>query len=412
MYFPLQNLFIKKEDTLMTHDLVIIGGAMTGVTLALALSSQTQGKMKIAIVERQPLLQHCQSGFDARCIALSAGSCQKFSQIQLPNQQNVWQKIQGISTAIRQIHVSDQGHSGILEFCAEEFHLAELGAVIELSQTGKLLLEMLKLYPQVEYLSAEEVHHIEQQQEWVKITLKNHRTLQTKLLVGADGSKSQVAKTAGIQQQIVREYGQTAIISNLLVQKNHDNRAFERFTSQGPLAFLPMQNNLMSVVWCVKNPDEIMALNDQEFLQQLQHQFGWRLGKMLQTGKRFAYPLNLHQAERHIQHRIALIGNAAQTLHPVAGQGFNLGIRDLMVLADLVATAYKKNQDWGTLDYLQQYEQNRLSDQQKIIRLTDGLLSIFANNLLPLQIGRNLGLMGLSHCSLLRQWFAKPTLGW
>ncbi|SPY32110.1 2-octaprenyl-6-methoxyphenol hydroxylase [Pasteurella canis] len=168
----------------------------------------------------------------------------------------------------------------------------------------------------------------------------------------------------------------------------------------------------MSLVWCVQNPEKLMQCSETEFLIALQHHFGWRLGKLLQCGQRFAYPLNLYQAEQHIQPRIALIGNAAQTLHPIAGQGFNLGIRDVMQLAKLVATNYKTKQDIGDYQNLMPYERARQQDQQQIINLTDSLLSIFANNLLPLQIGRTLGLMALSQSHLLRQYFAKPTLGW
>lgn len=396
----------------MTHDIIIIGGAMAGVTLALALSHQTQGKIRLAIVEKQPVKLHCQHGFDARCIALSAGSCQRFEQITLPDQQNLWQQIQPISTPIQQIHVSDKGHSGIVEFSASEFQLPQLGAVVELSQMGNLLLQAIKQYPNIEYIAPMDIEHIEQQQSAVKIQLKNHRTLQAKLLIGADGSQSQVAQAVGITQRKEREYQQTAIITNVCVQKPHQNRAFERFTKEGPVALLPMKENLMSLVWCVKEAESIMALNDTEFLTQLQQRFGWRLGKFQACGKRFAYPLNLYRAEQSIHHRTVLIGNAAQTLHPVAGQGFNLGIRDVMDLAQLIAPLFLQQKDIGEATYLRQYADIRKPDQNQIIQLTDGLLSLFANSLIPLQIGRNLGLMAMAQSQILRQHFAKPTLGW
>ena len=396
----------------MNYDIVIVGGAMTGITLALALSAFTNGKMKIAVLERQPAKQHQQSGFDARCIALSDGSCQKFSRIILPDGQNLWQKIQPFSTHIEQIHVSDKGHSGIVEFSARESHLQQLGAVIELQQAGQIMLQAVEQSDNIDYLCPVEIAHIERSQDGVKISLKNDRTLTAQLLIGADGTKSEVASAVNISQEMLHDYGQTAIITNVQTQQPHQNRAFERFTTEGPLALLPMKDNLMSLVWCVRHADELLQADENSFLTRLQQQFGWRLGRFQRCGQRFAYPLTLSCAPQHIQARTVLIGNAAQTLHPIAGQGFNLGIRDVMTLANILSYAYLQQQEIGDDALLQQYENKRKADQKQMIQLTDGLLTIFANNLLPLQIGRNLGLMALAQSSMLRQYFAKPTLGW
>ncbi|PJG83205.1 2-octaprenyl-6-methoxyphenyl hydroxylase [Caviibacterium pharyngocola] len=395
----------------MQYDVIIVGGAMAGATLALALSAETQGAMRIAVLEKQTPAQHNQSGFDARCIALSDGSCRLFDEIRLPDQRSLWQTLQTVATPIRNIHVSDKGHSGIVEFDAQEFHLPQLGAVIALSASGDILLEAIRCYPNIDYLAPVEIENIQITDNHVDIALKNHRTLQASLLVGADGTRSQVASAVGIAQECVRQYEQTAIIANIAVQQAHQNRAFERFTAEGPLALLPFEGNLMTLVWCVKNSEELLEADDAAFLQRLQQRFGWRLGKLRQCGRRSAYPLNLYRAERHIHTRTALIGNAAQTLHPIAGQGFNLGIRDVMTLSKLIANAYKTGDDIGAYAHLQQYERIRRADQQQIIGLTDGLVSIFANDLLPLQIGRNLGLAALSLCSPLKRHFAKPTLG-
>ena len=396
----------------MNYDIVIVGGAMTGTTLALALSAFTNGKMKIAVLERQLVKQHRQSGFDARCIALSDGSCQKFARIILPDGQNLWQKIQPFSTHIEQIHVSDKGHSGIVEFSAREFHLQQLGAVIELQQAGQILLQAVEQSDNIDYLCPVEIAHIERSQDGVKISLKNDRTLTAQLLIGADGTKSEVASAVNISQEMLHDYGQTAIIANVQIQQPHQNRAFERFTTEGPLALLPMKDNMMSLVWCVRHADELLQAGENAFLTRLQQQFGWRLGRFQRCGQRFAYPLTLSRAAQHIQARTVLIGNAAQTLHPIAGQGFNLGIRDVMTLANILSYAYLQQQEISDDALLQQYENKRKADQKQMIQLTDGLLTIFANNLLPLQIGRNLGLMALAQSSMLRQYFAKPTLGW
>ena len=225
----------------MKYDVVIVGGAMSGATLALALASLTRGRMHIAVIEKQPLQSPSQSGqkngFDARHIALSAGSCRHFSHIQLPSQYSLWDYIQPITTPIKQIHISDKGHSGIVEFNASEFHLEQLGATIALNQVGQYLLNAIGQYANIDYLAPHSVQQIERCAEQVEITLDNHQKLSTKLVVGADGSRSAVASAVNISQEILHDYGQTAIIANVETQQPHHHRAFERFTAEGPIAF-------------------------------------------------------------------------------------------------------------------------------------------------------------------------------
>ncbi|WP_109078882.1 2-octaprenyl-6-methoxyphenyl hydroxylase [Aggregatibacter kilianii] len=396
----------------MNYDVVIVGGAMSGATLALALASQTQNQMKIAVIEKQAPQFHQQSGFDARHIALSAGSCQRLNEIRLANQQTLWQDIRPLTVPIKQIHISDKGHSGIVEFDAQEFHLEQLGATVALAQVGQRLLNAIEQYSNINYFAPHSVQCLERNVEQVKITLDSGQTLNAKLVVGADGNHSAVSSAVGISQEILHEYGQTAIITNIETQQPHHFRAFERFTAEGPIALLPVGENLMSLVWCVRDAERLMAPDDEMFLAQVQRTFGWRLGKLLHCGKRFCYPLALSRATQHIQERIALVGNAAQTLHPVAGQGFNLGIRDVMQLAKVLSEAFHAGIDLGAYAALQQYERQRLNDQHQMLQFTDNLVSVFANDVLPLQIARNLGLMALAQSSLLRQAFAKPTLGW
>ena len=396
----------------MNYDLIIVGGAMAGATLALAISAKTGGKINIALLEKQEPTKHRLSGFDARSIALCDGSCQKLDHIFLPDGKTLWQALQPVATPIRQIHVSDKGHSGIVEFHAQELALIQLGAVIGLEQSGTTILQALRQYPNIDYLCPVEIENIEYTEQYVKIALKNDRTLYAPLIVGADGNKSQVAHAAGIDTQIIREYRQSALITNILPQQAHQYRAFERFTDEGPLALLPIQDNLMSLVWCTQHADQMMQLDERDFLDRLQQRFGWRLGKLQKCGQRVTYPLTLSRAERHSARRTVLIGNAAQTLHPVAGQGFNLGMRDVDTLANILSEAYIRRCDLGSDELTAQYANRRLQDQDKTIKLTDGLLSVFANNLLALQIGRNIGLATLAQSSVLRRCFAKPTLGW
>ncbi|AWX14465.1 2-octaprenyl-6-methoxyphenyl hydroxylase [Mergibacter septicus] len=391
------------------YDIIINGGGINGLTLALAINRFSQPRqLRIAIIERSPRQHHQGTGFDARSIALSVGTCRKLAKITLANQTNLWQQFQPYIEPIFNIHVSDQGHAGLVEFSAEELHLSQLGAVIELTAVGEVLTKALQQAPNIDFYCPEQITSAEFSPQQVKVCLSNSMELTCLLLVGADGSYSKTAKMAGIETSIVRDYQQTAVIANILSSEPHQGRAFERFTSQGPLALLPLQKNLLSLVWCLKEAEQILSLDEHTFLQHLQQQFGWRLGRFKQTGQRYAYPLRLSQAKRHTATRLALVGNAMQSLHPIAGQGFNLGIRDLFALAKAIADC----QDIGSPTMLQAYTQTRLNDQRRTITLTDSLVTIFANDFLPLQIARNLGLGLLANSKYLRQQFVKPMLGW
>lgn len=400
------------------YDLVIVGGAMSGCCLALAIA-QHLPELSIAIIERQKNTPHSPTvasnvtcGFDARSIALAQGSCHKLHHIAYNATQSLWQKIEPLAETISQIHISDQGHSGIVDLSAQELNLSRLGVVVELSAMGNILLEAIAQQPNIDYLAPLTVVDIQRKESQVLLQLSDHSQLQTALLVAANGNQSAIAQQCGVVYQTVSDYQQSAVIANVKSTLAHHGRAFERFTPQGPLALLPLKDGLLSLVWCVKNPDELLALDEPHFLQRLQQQFGWRLGRFEQIGKRTAYPLKLQKAESPIHHRLALIGNAAQTLHPIAGQGFNLGLRDVVCLADVLIDAVRQQQDFGSSAVLQRYQQQRQTDQGRIINLTDGLLSTFANDLLPFQISRNLGLLTLANAAPLRQLFIKPTLGW
>lgn len=399
------------------YDVVIVGGAMSGCCLALALA-QRSPELKIAIIERK---QHDASlshrheqkcGFDSRSIALAQGSCQTLHQIAFDHQYSLWQKIEASAENIQRIHVSDRGHSGLVNLSAQEMKLSRLGAVVELSAMGEILLAAIAQQPNIDYFAPLSVIQLQRSTQHVSLQLSNQTWLQTALLVAADGSNSAIAQQCGIQYHTLNDYRQSAVIANVRSSQPHQGEAFERFTAQGLLALLPLKNGLLSLVWCVRDSDELMALDNQTFLQRLQQQFGWRLGRFLDVGKRAAYPLALQKADSHIHHRLALIGNAAQTLHPIAGQGFNLGLRDVADLAAVLSEAATQQQDLGSSAVLQRYQQQRQADRANIINLTDSLVNTFANDLLPLQIGRNLGLLGLANQRTLRQQIIKPTLGW
>lgn len=393
-------------------DIVIVGGAITGSVLALALSHFSQQKMSIAIVEKLLPNYEQQGGFDARSIALAEGSLQKMRQILPLAGEDLGSIIEAIGTPIQQIHIADKGYFGKTTLKANELPVSQFGVVVELAKLGKKLTACIQQHPNIKLFCPNKVEVIERSQQLCKLTLKNSEQLSCRLLIAADGIQSNMAKQCGVDTLQVRDYKQSAVIANVELSEPHQNQAFEYFTEQGPFALLPLTGNCMSLVWCTKQADELMQLPDEVFLDRLQQQFGWQLGKFLRVSKRFVYPLMLQKTGSHIHHRLAIVGNAAQMLHPVAGQGFNLGLRDLYTLAKLVAKTFNQGQDIGEFSVLSAFEKSREQDQKQMMAITSGLISIFSCEILPMQIGRNLGLLSISHSKILREWGANKALGW
>ncbi|MGT3317666.1 2-octaprenyl-6-methoxyphenyl hydroxylase [Yersinia enterocolitica] len=383
---------------------IIVGGGMAGATLALAISSLTHGRMPVALVEAQRPDSRQHPGFDARAIALAHGTCQQLDSIGL------WSALADCATAIEHVHVSDSGHSGFVNLRAPDYRGPALGQVIELCDAGKRLFALLQKAPGVTLHCPAKMVDVVRTAEFATVTLDNGQQLHAKLLVAADGSHSALAQACNIQWQ-QQDYQQIAVIANVTTSELPNGRAFERFTHHGPLALLPMSQGRSSLVWCHAKEDraQVDSWDDARFLAELQRAFGWRLGKMLHAGKRHSYPLQLLTATRHVSHRLALVGNAAQTLHPIAGQGFNLGLRDVMSLAETIARA---GNDPGDYKVLSQYQLRREPDQQATIGITDGLIRLFANRYGPLVVGRNLALMSMEQIPAIRDTFARRTLGW
>lgn len=381
---------------------IIVGGGMTGATLALAISHLSRGQLPVHLIEAVAPQSQQHPGFDARAIALAAGTCQQLAQA------GIWQAISDCATAIRTVHVSDRGHAGFVTLEAEDYHLPALGQVVELHDVGQRLFSLLRKAPGVTLHCPARIEHFSRSLEQVVVTLDNGTTLTGKLLVAADGSRSALGEQCGIAWQ-QQPYEQQAIIANVTTALPHNGRAFERFTPHGPLAMLPMSNGRCSLVWCHPrdSQDEVLSWSDTRFCHELQQAFGWRLGRITHAGSRNAYPLSLTTATRTVSHRLALVGNAAQTLHPIAGQGFNLGLRDVMSLAEMVAQA----DDAGDYALLCRYQQRREADKHATIGVTDGLVHLFANRWAPLVVGRNVGLMAMELLTPARDALAQRTLG-
>ncbi|HHY0382665.1 TPA: 2-octaprenyl-6-methoxyphenyl hydroxylase [Vibrio parahaemolyticus] len=385
------------------YDVVIAGGAMAGATLALAIEHLSQGALRVAVVEPFKAQSDQHPGFDSRSIALSYGTVNLLRHLEL------WSAIEPFSTPIEHIHVSDRSHAGMTDITKHDVGVEALGYVVELADVGRVYQELLTHSTAIDLYCPDSAKHITRTQENVTIELASGELLNAKLLVAADGAVSQCCQQIGLELS-EHDFDQVAVIANIVTQEPHQGRAFERFTENGPVALLPMSDNRMSLVWCLR-PDEaqiVMELSESEFLERLQQDFGWRLGAMQKVGLRASYPLLLRHRKQNISHRFAIVGNAAQTLHPIAGQGFNLGIRDVVTLAEELV---KQGEDVGSYQGLIRFSRRREADRNETIWLTSSLVHVFSNDLLAMRIGRNTALAAMDNLSFFKQPLLRHTLG-
>lgn len=372
------------------YDVLIAGGGMVGASLACALGGQA---LRVGIIEAVPFNTEGQPSYDDRSIALAYGTRRIFSAM------GVWSRLSGDANPIEKIHVSDRGHFGALRMDCRKERVEALGYVVAGRALGGALLHTLADHPNVDLLCPARLEGVETGADAVNITIRQGdacRNLAARLLVAADGGNSAVRDMLAIPTR-QWNYGQSAVIANVTPGRPHDNVAYERFTEGGPLAVLPMTEDRCAVVWTGRTEDAEgnMALTDERFLAALQEHFGYRLGRFVKVGRRSIYPLHLIRAKEHTRRRIALIGNAAHTLHPVAGQGFNLGLRDVASLADLILRASDAGRDVGGTEVLERYSHWRRRDHLRAIAFTDGLVRIFSNGYVPLVLARNLGMTAL-----------------
>ena len=383
-------------------DILIIGGGLVGASLACALENSG---LSVHIVEAYPYQSDSQPSYDDRTVALSWGSRCIFEGMGL------WDAMADRVEAIKTIHISDKGHFGATRLRHEEEHVEALGYVAENRVLGDVLYQRLLQNTNVELHCPAGLISLEQKHDRVIATIGDNgkqSVVSARLLVAADGVVSQVRDLLHIGSS-VQDYGQTAVITNVTPAFRHNNVAYERFTDQGPIAFLPMTHNRCSLVWTVplKQADELMKLGDADFLQLLQQRFGFRLGQLQKVGKRQAYPLKLIESTQVVRNRVVIVGNAAHSIHPVAGQGFNLALRDIAILTELISTA----EDAGDSKLLQSYVEQREDDARRVYRFTDGLVKIFSNNSTALGHLRAAGLVAVGLIPPLRHQLAKQSMG-
>lgn len=358
------------------RDVAIIGGGLIGLSAALML--QHPGR-RVTVVEASDLGRRQPGGLNARSIALAASSVQIFRAL------GIWQQIESRAAAIRHIHVSSRGRWGVTRLRATDYELDALGYVVENNALNEVLLDALQASKNIQLEDNSEFDSI-QQGETVELDYrKNGRLekLESSIALVADGAGSQARAALGIGHQTV-DYGQAVVISNVEVSQPRVDTAFERFTSQGPLAMLPLGQKTYACVWTLRldQAESVCGLDDASFSAQLQDCFGYRLGLVERVGDRFSIPLQRTRADALQQGRCLLAGNAANALHPVAGQSFNLGLRDVACLYELLADQALQKLDGDSIgEVAREYENLRLREQSQVIRYGDGLVTLFSNQL-------------------------------
>lgn len=395
-----------QKDIKTGYDIVIVGGGMVGASLAVALLPLN---LKVAMVDSFEFGVAGQPSYDDRSIALSYGSSRIFSGMGL------WDELEEETISIQKIHVSDRGHFGAVRLSAEKENVPALGYLVESRVLGKQLYDVLS-DSGIDQIIPASVTATQKVENGLHVTLlknKKEMYLTTKLLIAADGTQSKVRELAGIAMKR-SDYFQTAVIANISTEKPHQNQAFERFADTGPIALLPMSDNRCSLVWThdTKNGtddlDETLALDDDGFLKKLGEEFGYRLGQFTKVGKRSSFPLALVTSTNNTAPHTVIIGNASHTLHPVAGQGLNLALRDVAVLSDLIANY---SDDLGGDKLLQDYEKQRDGDLKTTVRYTDFLVRVFSNDNFVLGHARAGGLLAVDRLSPFRKLFTRQSMG-
>ncbi|RUR30071.1 2-octaprenyl-6-methoxyphenyl hydroxylase [Vreelandella andesensis] len=400
-----------QHEATLTHDIVIVGGGLVGASLGCALAPLIERYgWRVAIIEAAALPDNVensawQPSFDARASAIAEGSAQRFRQL------GVWEAMRSEATPIKRIHISERGRLGATRLSAQELGVSALGHVIPNAWMGRVLHQQLKQLP-IEWRCPATVAQLTPKANGHHLVLSDGSELTAALTILADGGRSGLKEQLGIGSRH-RSYEQTAVIAHVGISQPHQGVAYERFTADGPIALLPLPGQAMELVWTHASGTEQarLALSDSAFLRQLQSAFGDRVGRFTRVGQRFSYPLSLITAEEPVRPGLAVLGNAAHALHPVAGQGFNLALRSVMDLVEALAQGAQNQRALGDMDTLLAFERRRAQDRANVIRFSDGLVRLFGYSLPLLPQARAAGLVGLNLVGPLRRSLARRAMG-
>jgi 2-octaprenyl-6-methoxyphenol hydroxylase len=388
------------------HDILIIGGGLVGASLAIALDG---AGLSVGLVEVAPPRVDRQPSYDERNLALARATVNALEAL------GVWPHVAARAVPIRRIHVSRQGEFGAARLAAGKHGVEWFGAVLPARELGNGLLARLDACRALTRHAPAQLSAITRADDAIEATLETAegpRQVRTRLLVGADGTTSFVRSTLGIETENV-DYAQTAFVATVLPQRDLDGCAYERFTATGPVALLPLTERRAGVVLTVPTADapRVAALDDAGFIDLLHARFGYRLGRFARPGRRVSYPLKRVLALRLTAPRVALVGNAAQTLHPIGAQGFNLGLRDALTLAELLLEAHQAGADPGAPALLADYAQRRREDREGTAAMSDGLARWTADESPPLKLLRSFALVAVDRIAPLQGELVRRGMG-
>lgn len=389
-------------------DVVIMGGGLVGASLAACLARDP--KLSIAVVEKfLPQATELHPSYDARNTALSNGTCHVFDQLGL------WPSMREFAVPIHTIDITNQGSFGRAFIRAQEERVRALGYVIENRYLGKFLFEHLQRCPNVQVLAPAEIGglHYEGDQVVASVEMDGRwDMIKTPLVVIADGAESRGRELLGIAAEVT-PYDQVAIVTAVTPDRPHNNLALERFTATGPLAVLPQTDNRWGLTWCLDQAraEALMAADDETFMAALEQAAGPAIGRLTRVGKRYTYPLALTLAKEQVRPNVVVLGNAAHGLHPVAGQGLNMAMRDVAVLVQTLFDAKARNIPWGDFKLLNGYLQQRQQDQFNTIQFSDKLTKLFSNRNPLLSLARNSGLLLFDTLQGTKRFVARHAMG-
>ncbi len=392
------------------YDIVIVGGGMVGATLAIGLRQALPDDFRLAVIEAVDIPSEAdpqwQPSYDARSSALSEGSHHIFHSLGL------WQEIRQAAEPILDIHVSDRGHFGVARINAAEHGVPALGYVVDNRQLGRVLISHLQAETGIDWLCPVQVQTLTPTRDGMVVETDGGQTLRAGLVVLADGGRSGLAKTLGLESD-VSDYGHKAIIANITPSRHHKNVAYERFTDEGPMALLPRPNGDCALIWTMPEAlaDERLELVEDDFLAELQTRFGYRVGRFCKVGERFGYSLALRTVREQVRPGLVVLGNAAHSLHPVAGQGLNLSLRDVQALIETIVAAVRRQKSPGSLEVLKAYQLAREGDQRQTTDFCDQVVRLFSNNSMVLAGARNLGLVTMDLLFPMKDRFARQSMG-
>ncbi len=383
---------------------------MVGGSMACAL---TGAGLEVAVIEASPVDADTQPSFDERTIALTYSSRQIFAGLGL------WERIAatGEASPILDIEVSDRGHLGLCRLSHEDAGTEALGYVVPTRITGRVLHEAIQADENITLYCPAKVVDVSRNAESVDAHIimdgvADEQVLSARLLVLADGGRSDLRDRLGFERT-TRTYPQSALITSVKTDRPHQGMAYERFVGSGPLALLPVKANEFAVVWTLASGDIEMftEMSDSRLLARLQIAYGDRAGTFECLGSRQVYPLRLERVDQPAEQRVVVVGNAAHLVHPVAGQGFNLGLKDVADLTELVYEAHEAGQDIGSADVVARHARNRRRETRNVLEFTDRMIGVFASDFLPLVVGRNLGLVAIDKLPPVKRALLRRTMG-